>query len=93
MAKEKMTISERFEYIRMMQERYQGAIRSRKAELLNEMETMTGVLRKYLIVRMNSSNLVRQKRRRQRQRVYGTEVIEALTTIADMPNWICAERL
>jgi hypothetical protein len=93
MAKEEMTISERYKYLRMMQERYRSASRAEKAALLDEMETMTGLHRKYLVGRMHCHLLVRQKRRRERQRVYDEEVIKVLTELADTLDWICAERL
>jgi hypothetical protein len=49
MAREEMNINERFTYLRIMQDRYLQADRKLKAELLCEMEVITGLQRKYLI--------------------------------------------
>jgi len=93
MAREEMNIDERFTYLRLMQKRYREADRRVKARLLDEMETMTGLNRKYLIGQMNSFELYRRPRRHERGRVYGNEVVQAITTIGDALDWICAERL
>jgi hypothetical protein len=89
---EKMTIKERYKYLRMMQRRYQKAAKKEKGQLLNEMEVMTGQHRKALIRAMNS-RLERQRRRSQRGNSYGPEVDDALGVIAEAMDYICAERL
>jgi len=88
-----MNINERFKYLRIMQDRYTAADRKLKAELLGEMEVVTGLQRKYLIGQMNNPDLYRHARHRERGRVYGSEVVQTITTIADTLDWICAERL
>ncbi len=48
-AEEKMTIEERFRYLRRMQKRYRKADREERGRLLDEMEAYTGLHRKSLI--------------------------------------------
>lgn len=89
---EKMSVDERYKYLRMMQKRYKEAEREGKSELLEEMEAVTGQHRKHLIRQMNGP-LERQRRRRERGRTYGPEVRYALGVIAESLDHICAERL
>ncbi len=89
---EKMSVDERYKYLRMMQKRYKGADREGKSELLEEMEAVTGQHRKHLIRQMNGP-IERQRRRRERGRTYGPEVTYALGVIAESLDHICAERL
>ena len=89
---DKMTIDERWKYLRIARKRYKQGSGKERAELLNEMEQVTGMHRKSLIRRMNGS-LTRKKRRRQRERTYGPEVDDALRVIAESLDYICAERL
>ncbi len=89
---DRMTIDERRKYLRKMQERYLQADRPGRGHLLDEMETITGLHRKSLI-RLMRGNLTRKPRRRQRGRVYGPEVDDALRVIAESTDYICAERL
>jgi len=93
MATEKMNVNERFKYLRMMQERYDEADRQEKAQLLDEMQAMTGLHRKYLIARMNSSDLQRHRRNRERSRVYGSEVEHVVHLVAETLDWIGADRV
>lgn len=93
MAREEMNINQRFTYLRIMQDRYLKADRTLKAELLCEMEVMTSLQRKYLIAQMSTPDLYRHPRCRERGRIYGVEVVQAIATIADALDWICAERL
>jgi hypothetical protein len=88
-----MDIDERYKYLRMMRARYQEARRKERTHLLDEMEEMTGLGRKHLILRMNSPGPYRRGRRRERSRKYGVEVEKAVSLIADTLDWICAERL
>ena len=89
---DRMTIDERRKYLRMMQKRYLQAGRKVQGQLLDEMETVTGLHRKSLIRLMNSG-LTRRPRRRQRGRIYGPEVDDALRVIAESLDYICSERL
>lgn len=89
----KMSVSAQTEYLRMMQRRYRDADRSAKSHLLDELEEVTHLSRKHLIALMNRSYSGRRKRSRERQRVYGQDVTEAIGTIAEALDWICAERL
>jgi len=89
---DKMTVNERRKYLRKMQERYLQADRIGRGHLLDEMEAVTGLHRKSLI-RLLKGNLTRKPRHRQRGRVYGPEVDDALRVIAESTDYICAERL
>lgn len=90
---EKMSIDERFKYLRKMQERYRKADRQGKSHLLDEACLMTGLHRKHLIACMNSPNLQRHKRNRERQRRYGPDVEHVIGLVADTLDWIGADRL
>jgi hypothetical protein len=57
-----MTIHERRKYLRLIQKRYRKANRKDKAQLLDEMGTVTGMHRKTL-VRLMNSDLERKQRR------------------------------
>ena len=61
--KEKMTIDERYKYLRQMQKKYKKAGRKERGRLLDEMEAVTSLHRKSLIRLMNSE-IVRRKRKR-----------------------------
>jgi hypothetical protein len=89
---EKMSVDERYKYLRMIQKRYKKADQAGKSELLDEMEAVTGQHRKHLIRQMNG-RIERQARQRQRGRTYGPEVTYALRVIAESLDHICAERL
>ncbi len=91
-AEEKMTIDERFRYLRRMQKRYQKADREERGRLLDEMEAYTGLHRKSLI-RLLHSSLERQPRQRQRGPTYGSDVVMAIRRIAQSLDYPCAERL
>jgi hypothetical protein len=91
-ADEKMSLDERYKYLRTMQKRYKKADREGKKQLLNEMEAVTRQHRKSLI-RLMGSPLERQPRKRQRGRTYGPEVRHAVGLIAESLDHICAERL
>lgn len=90
---ESMTLRERNKYLRMMQPRYQQAKnRAAKSALLDEMQTMTGLNRNYLIQKLQRP-IRRQSRRRERGKTYGSEVDAALIKISQAQDHICAERL
>lgn len=89
---DQMTIDERRKYLRTMKKRYAQADRRMKGQLLDEMETVTGLDRKTLI-RLMHSNLARTPRSRERGETYGAEVDTALRIIYESADGICAERL
>jgi len=89
---EPMTIDERRKYLHTMKKRYVRASRKGKAALLNEMQEVTGMHRKSL-TRLINSSLARQPRQKQRGRVYGAEVDDALQIIYESWDYIGAERL
>ena len=87
-----MTINERFKYLRLVREQYRRADRKRKSQLLDQMEEITGLHRKSLIRHMHGP-LKRKPRRRQRGRIYGADVEDALRVIDESFDHICADRL
>ena len=90
---EKMSIDERYKYLRKMQKRYGQAVNRRaRSRLLDEMAQVTELHRKSLI-RLMTGKLQRQARRQQRGRTYGAEVDDALRVIAESFDYICAARL
>jgi IS30 family transposase len=93
MATEKMNVNERFKYLRIMQERYVNATRKGKSALLSEMQMTTGLHRKHLTARMNSPDLRRHRRNRERSRTYGADVEYVVRMAADVQDWIGADRL
>jgi hypothetical protein len=89
---EKMTINERFKYLRVVKKRYVKASKRERGLLLDEMEEVTKLHRKSLI-RLMSSSLQRKPRQKQRGPSYGPEVDHALRVISESHDYICAERL
>jgi hypothetical protein len=89
---EKMTIDERFKYLRLVKKRYAKAGKLERGRLLNEMQSVTRLHRKSLI-RLTSGNLERKRRHKQRGRTYGPELDHPLRVIAESHDYICAERL
>jgi hypothetical protein len=89
---DRMSIDERFKYLRLVRKRYVKSSRLERGLLLDEMEEVTSLHRKSLI-RLMGSNLKRKPRRRQRGRTYGREVDDALRVIAESHDYICSERL
>ncbi len=92
MNEERMTTDERYKYLRAMQRRYKEAKRPERSQLLDEMETVTGLHRKSLI-RLMKTMIIRKTRQQQRGKKYGYEVKEAIRVIAKSMDYPCAERL
>jgi len=90
---EPMTIKERRKYLARVEPRYRQADRAQQGQLLNEMEAMTGLHRKSLVRLLQVGGLTRQPRRRQRGRVYGSDVDDALRVLWESLDYVCAERL
>jgi hypothetical protein len=76
-----------------MQGRYLEAERSRKGELLAEMEAVTGLQRKSLLRLLNAPSLERKRRQVERGRVYGAEVADLVRVVWESLDYVCAERL
>ena len=93
MATEEMNVDERYKYLRLMQDRYRKADRLGKAGLLDEAQAVTGLERKHLIACLNSSDLQRHRRNRERSRVHGAEVEHAVHLVADTLGWLGIDRL
>jgi len=88
-----MTITERRTYLGRMHERYRRADRRGRGQLLDEMETVTGMHRKSLLRLLHAPTLRRQPRTQQRAKTYGAPVDDALRVIWESLDYICAERL
>ena len=93
MAAERMNIDERYKLLRVVQEGYRQADRQGKANLLDNLEVMTGLHRKHLIACLHNPDLRRHTRHRERTRVYGPDVEQVVRVVADALDWIGAERL
>jgi hypothetical protein len=91
-ATDDMSIDERYQYLRRMRKQYQAADRKKKKELLDQMVAYTGLHRKSVIRRLNGA-LERRARSRERDKIYGAEVDEALAIIWETLDYICALRL
>jgi len=89
---ERMTVDERYKYLRAMQRRYQQAKRGRRSLFLDDMVEITGLHRKSLL-RLMGGAIERRVRQRQRGKWYDREVKEAVAAIAQSLDWICAERV
>ncbi|MFN2233490.1 MAG: integrase [Anaerolineales bacterium] len=87
-----MDVNERRKYLHKMWGRYREASKTEKGKLLDEMEAVTGLHRKTLIRTLNG-RLSRKKRSRERGKVYGVEVDDAVRVIARSLDYPCAERL
>jgi hypothetical protein len=90
-----MTVDERRKYLKRMQGRYWAADRVGRGALLTEMGLVTGLHRRSLVrlLSPHGPGLARQARQRQRGRVYGHRVDDALRVIWESLDYVCAERL
>ncbi len=88
-----MTIDERRKYLHKVRLRY-WVVQTKKerSRLLDEAQAITGLHRKSLI-RLLKGELARKRRPRQRGKTYGSEVDNAIYTIARRLDYPCAERL
>jgi len=90
---ESMTVDERYKYLRILHQRYDGADRVTRAALLDEAVQITGLNRKYLCHLLNHPGPIRRPRTRQRGPHYSGHVLHAVAVVAEALDWICAERL
>src|SRR5579863_3314001 len=93
MPAERMTIAERYKYLRRMAETYQRASRAERSQLLDHMEVATGLHRRSLIRLLQPGGLERTARTRQRGRVYGPAIEDVIRVVWESLDYICAARL
>jgi hypothetical protein len=89
---ERMTVDERYKYLRKMKTRYVKAGRQERKQLLDEMEQVTELHRKSLI-RLLSGPLERKPRAKQRGRTYDGEVEATIGVVSAVLDYPCAARL
>lgn len=91
---EKMSVSERRKYLKLMAPRYVKADRKERGELLTEMATITKLHRKSLIRLMGMPSLERRPQKpRSRRKTYGTTVTDVVRVVWGSMDYVCAERL
>src|SRR3989304_5469550 len=89
---DRMTVSERRKYLKLMTLRYAGANRGKRGVLLTEMAM--GLHRKSLGRLLRAPSLERApKRPRFRRRRYGPEVADVVRVVWESLDYVCAERL
>jgi hypothetical protein len=69
--------------------RYLAADRRERSRLLDDLAALTGLHRKSVVRLLKGGSLERRPRRRQRGRVYGAAVDDALRVIWESPNRVC----
>jgi len=87
-----MSIRTRREYLKVQQLRYHRALRRERSQLLDEMKSVTGLNRKY-IIQLMGTDLERRPRQRQRDRSYKEDVEAPLLVVAESLDFICGKRL
>ena len=87
-----MSIDSTREYLSVKQAQYAKASRGQRTEILNELVSVTGLNRKYLI-QLLGGDLKRRPRQRQRGRRYGPDVEAPLLVVAESLDYICGKRL
>ena len=91
---EKMSIDERWKYLRLVAPRYTRAGRAERSRLLTEMVEVTGLHRKSLLRLMHLPSLERApKKPRIRRRRYGAAVADVVRVVWESLDYVCAERL
>lgn len=89
-----MNLSERRKYLNIMRLRYHQAARQERSALLEEMQAVTPLHRK-TIIRLLRTPIpsTRKARKRERGRLYGQDVRQAVARIAQALDYSSAERL
>ena len=88
-----MNVDDRRKYLKRMQDRYWAADRTKKTQLLAEMEAVTSLHRKSLIRLLHGPTLERQPRTGQRGRVYLPQTEDVIRVAWESLDYVCAERL
>jgi hypothetical protein len=92
-AAERMTIAERYKYLRRMTETYRRATRAERSQLLDHMEVATGLHRRSVVRLLRPGGLERTPRTRQRGRTYGAATEDVIRVVWESLDCICAARL
>jgi hypothetical protein len=91
---ERMSVSERRKYLKLVVPRYAKSRRKERCQLLTEMGEVTGLHRKSLIRLMGLPSLERSsKRTRLKMRRYDTAVGDVVRIVWESLDYLCAERL
>jgi len=93
MATDEMTIEERRKVIRRVCAAYRKAGRQEKGEILDHLEQVTELNRKYLMHLLKCLDLQRKPRGRERSRKYSARLDDTVRMIGRLMDWVCAERL
>lgn len=88
-----MKAAAKWEYLRVMSERYQNACRKEKRLILSELEKNLGIHRKSAIRALGSVKTKRSLETRGRRRIYNDFVIQHLKTIWLMMGQLCSRRM
>jgi hypothetical protein len=90
-----MSYEARFEYLKKIQFEYLNSKRSRKNELLNHAEMVTGMTRKHLIKRLNRADWGdgASVERRGRPIIYGLDIQEHLKRIWGLMEQPCGKKM
>lgn len=81
------------ELVEVIRPRYLKATRKEKKQILDEFIAATGYHRKYAIRVLRHRSKSKGLRKPGKQKVYGSDVIQALTTIWQVCGRICSKRL
>jgi hypothetical protein len=90
---ERMTVTERRKYLKLMKPLYAKANRSEQSRMLSDMEQVTGLHRKSLLRLLHAPTLERKKRSKGRGHTYGLAVEQAILVVWESLDYVCAERL
>lgn len=88
-----MTVNERRKCLQRMQVKYLAADRATQGQILDLLTEQTGLHRKSLVRLLRAKDLRRRPRTKQRGRIYGLAMDDALRVIWESLDYVCAERL
>ena len=88
-----MEESSKWDYVRVMSERYQSACRKEKRIILDELEKNLKIHRKSAIRALNSIKIKKPKESRGRRRIYNDFVIQHLKRLWLDMGQLCSRRM